>query len=165
VAASTDITEIKQAQQALHKSEARFRSLTALSADWYWEQDAQFRFSYMSGEADSYSVRAGSRTLGYTRWDQPGLDLQSADWDAHRRLCEAHKPFRGFEYRRFGDDGAPRWMAIHGEPMFDETGAFAGYRGTGQEITARVLAEQELRRHRDHLQELIDERTRELVAA
>src|SRR3954454_3725616 len=165
VAASTDITEIKHAQQALHKSEARFRSLTALSADWYWEQDAEFRFSYLSGEADSYSGRAGRRTLGYTRWDQPGLDLHSADWDAHRKLCEAHKPFRGFEYRRFGDDGAPRWMAIHGEPIFDDTGAFTGYRGTGQEITGRVLAEQELRRHRDHLQELIDERTRELVAA
>ncbi|MFM9969955.1 MAG: PAS domain S-box protein, partial [Burkholderiales bacterium] len=36
----TDITDRKHAEQVLRESEARFRSLNALSSDWYWEQDA-----------------------------------------------------------------------------------------------------------------------------
>src|SRR5690606_12041542 len=41
----SDISERKQAEQRLYESEARFRSLTDLSSDWYWEQDEQFRYT------------------------------------------------------------------------------------------------------------------------
>jgi PAS domain S-box-containing protein len=40
-----DITARRKAEQALRESEARFRALTNLSSDWYWEQDVEFRIT------------------------------------------------------------------------------------------------------------------------
>jgi len=165
VAINADITALKHAEHALHQSELRFRSLVEMSSDWYWEQNEQLRFTFLSQETEAMSGKAIQTTLGLTRWANPGVDLLSADWDAHIKDCETHKPFRSFEYKRIGDDGLPRWLSINGEPIFDDAGHFQGYRGTGQDITERVLAQEELRRHRDNLQQLVDERTHEVIAA
>jgi PAS domain S-box-containing protein len=165
VGVATDVSTLKQAQEALVKSEARFRALAEMSSDWYWEQDEQFRVAFLSQDAENMSGQAANVSLGHTRWDHVGVDRSSADWDAHIRMCQAHQAFRDFQYRRLGDDGRPRWLSINGEPGFDEAGQFKGYRGTGQDVTERVLGQEELRRHRDHLQELVDERTRDVVLA
>ena len=161
----TDISGLKQAQEALARSEARFRSLTEMSTDWYWEQDEQFRITFLSAEALRVSGQVARDSIRQTRWDHPSVDPGSADWEAHKADCYAHRPFRGFVYRRFGEDGSPQWLSVNGEPVFDEAGTFKGYRGTGQDVTQRVQAQEELRRHRDHLQDLVEERTRELVLA
>jgi len=160
-----DVTVRRATELALRHSESRFRHLTQLSADWYWEQDDQFRFSFMSSEVASKSGVRGSTSLGLTRWDHPGVDTTSADWDAHRVACLAHKEFRDFTYRRIAEDGSVRWLSVSGEPMFDDSGQFTGYRGIGKDVSKEVLAKDELRQHRDNLQRLVDERTRELLVA
>src|SRR5262249_22026930 len=55
------------------------------------------------------------------------------------------EPFRDLVLRRLLRDGGARYMSVSGEPMFDATGAFTGYRGVAQNITQRVLAERALR--------------------
>jgi len=64
---------------SLRRSEERFRKLTELSADWYWEQDAEFRLTFMSRLAEKTGLDA-SAYLGRRRWDQPALNLSEADW-------------------------------------------------------------------------------------
>ena len=145
----TDVTERRNTEEALRKSEARFRGLIELSVDWYWEQDENFRFTFVSVEAETKSGHARSNSMGVTRWDHPGVDPASGDWDAHVALCRAHQPFRDFVYRRTGTDGAVRWLAISGEPIFDSIGEFQGYRGIGRDITQKKRAEQELIRQKD----------------
>ena len=54
-----DVTESREAEHALRESEARFRSLTTLSADWFWEQDAEFRFTLVSTGANSPPASVG----------------------------------------------------------------------------------------------------------
>jgi diguanylate cyclase (GGDEF)-like protein/PAS domain S-box-containing protein len=138
-AISRDIRERIAAETALRESEARFRSLNALSSDWYWEQDDQFRLTYMSSiektglEATAY--------LGRKRWDQPALNLTEADWARHRAQLERHEPFRDFEMQRSSADGGTVWLSLSGEPMFDGTGRFTGYRGVGRDITQRKRIE------------------------
>ena len=46
--ADFDIIERKLAESALTRSESRFRTLTELSSDFYWEQDSNFRITAMS---------------------------------------------------------------------------------------------------------------------
>jgi diguanylate cyclase (GGDEF)-like protein/PAS domain S-box-containing protein len=145
----TDVTERRATELALRQSEARFRSLTELSADWYWEQDDQFRFTFISAEADTNSRYAASGTLGVTRWGHSAVDQGSADWEAHQASCRAHQPFRDFVYRRIEPDGSSHWLAVSGEPLFDADSRFLGYRGVGRDITQQKRVEQEIIRHKD----------------
>jgi len=128
-------------QMALKDSEARFRDLTNLSSDWYWEQDEHFRFTDVSSEI---GTRAGIRArdhVGKTRWELPGIELSQADWDRHIALLKAHQPFEGFTYQRVGPDGEMRYFRMSGRPIFDAQGTFKGYHGVGQDVTDARAAE------------------------
>src|ERR671931_200215 len=129
--------------ESLRRSEERFRSLTALSSDWYWEQDAEFRLTFMStllGEKTGLDVAS---YLGRRRWDHPALNLSEADWARHRAQLERHEPFRDFEMQRSAPGGGTRWLTISGEPVFDAEGRFRGYRGIGRDITEQKRAEEQ----------------------
>ena len=130
------------AMSSLAASEARFRGLTALSADWYWEQDEEFRLTFMSRPLGGKTALDPAAYLGRRRWDQPALNLSVQDWERHRAQLERHEPFRDFEMQRPEAGGSTRWLSISGEPLFDAEGGFKGYRGIGRDITERKLAEE-----------------------
>jgi two-component system NtrC family sensor kinase len=133
----------------LQKGEERFRSLLKLSADWYWEQDEQFRFTYLSTDLLTHAGFTSQSGLGKTRWGQPGIDLSSADWESHKADCRAHRQFHDFVYRRVREDGTARWITASGEPLFAANGTLVGYRGVGTDVTQRVLSEQRIVRLND----------------
>jgi diguanylate cyclase (GGDEF)-like protein/PAS domain S-box-containing protein len=130
---------------SLRRSEERFRKLTELSADWYWEQDAEFRLTFMSKWLGERTGLDASAYLGRRRWDQPALNLTEAHWARHRAQLERHEPFRDFEMQRPVPGGGSRWLSISGEPVFDADGRFRGYRGIGRDITEYKRGEQRLR--------------------
>jgi PAS domain S-box-containing protein len=126
----------------LRTSEERFRALTTMSTDWYWEQDDQFRFIAMSSEFTRRKLGSSS-VIGKCRWELP-IDLTSAQWDVHRAVLEGHRPYHDFEFRIRGTDGVWHWFSVNGEPLFTGDGRFIGYRGTGRDITARKDFERRL---------------------
>ena len=142
-----DITQRKRAEAALLASETRFRDLAALASDWFWEQDDQFRFTYVStGGAVHNLERAGidpTTLIGKTRWEV-AIDLTPEQWAAHRALLDAHQPFRDLEYRIRTRSGEAHWFNISGMPRYDAEGRFIGYRGTGRDITERRRLEETL---------------------
>lgn len=141
-----DITSRKLAEVELAQSEARFRSLTALSSDWYWEQDDELRFTRMVAEgAKRELVVDVASIIGKTRWELPTLGVSREQWQAHREALTARRPFFDFEFARLDNKGVIHWVSVSGEPMFDSAGRFTGYRGVGTDITARKQAEASLR--------------------
>lgn len=132
----------KQAEQVLRQSEARFHALTDLSSDWYWEQDAEFRFVKFEGtRVAGGRVDLGSAIIGKRPWEMPGVVLESADWQRLRIMHLRHEPIREFEYAYCDRKGNRFDIAVNGEPMFDASGGFAGYRGTSRDITRRKREE------------------------
>jgi diguanylate cyclase (GGDEF)-like protein/PAS domain S-box-containing protein len=135
----------RQSRRDLSESEKRFRSLTALSSDWYWEQDEQLRFTYVSASLrDKYSEALES-WAGKTRWELP---YRNADWTDHRATVEARKPFYDVELQPFRHDGRIVHVSVSGEPKLNAQGGFLGYRGVGKDITEHVIGAEALRRFR-----------------
>ena len=144
--AMTDISAQKEALERLQDSEARFRSLTELSSDWYWEQDENFRFVRVDGNLDTSRALPAPAYIGRTRWDSGAQGVSPEVWAAHRKQLEAHEVFHDFEMQRLRSDGTWMWVALHGAPIFDARGNFKGYRGTGRDITARKQVEADVER-------------------
>ncbi len=140
--------ELQKAREALHESEARFRSLAEISSDYYWESDTEHRLTRLGWNDALSAVPAMQQPaqVGKRRWDVPYLSPDEAGWRAHRAVLDAHQPFRNFELSRLGADGSERFISISGDPQFDASGAFTGYRGVGTEITERRAAAAKIRR-------------------
>lgn len=144
--AVTDISEHKMSQASLQESESRFRGLTELSSDWYWEQDTEFRFTRFDGALKAGREKTGSGSIGKTRWENGALNMTEADWAAHRAVLEAHQVFRELEIRDRDASGQVYWISTSGAPFFDSNGVFKGYRGIGRNITERKEAEEKIER-------------------
>ena len=132
-------------QTALRVSEVRFRALTELSSDLYWETDAEHRISQYTYGAKIHPVVPANQLMGQRRWEiREYVYPDEEGWRAHRATLDAHLPFRDFEAASRGVDGKVRHFALSGEPVFDASGAFTGYRGVGREITEQKAAEARL---------------------
>jgi diguanylate cyclase (GGDEF)-like protein/PAS domain S-box-containing protein len=137
----------KDAEEILRESEERFRSLTQLTYDAFWEQDAEYRFTRISGSSSHFLGVANQQFVGRRRWDLNYINMSQADWAEHIATLDARKPFKDFELCRI-DGGRKMWISLSGEPVFDEKGTFKGYRGVTRNITARKRSEEELQRFR-----------------
>ncbi|GAB1392240.1 hypothetical protein MASR1M60_04030 [Rhodocyclaceae bacterium] len=160
---AVDITLQVTAAQELHASERRFRDLSELSADWFWEMNADLRFSYFSIGLERSGI-AMQPLIGKYRWDLP-ICLTPEEWAAHKAVLAARQPFRDFTYHIVNQQGKARWFEVSGIPLYDDNGVFCGYRGTGRDITARKRIDEELRQHRDHLEEMVAQQTADLLRA
>ncbi len=142
----------RKAEDAMRESEARFRSLTELSSDWYWEQDEELRFTAMSGGVLESLHIPESAFLGKLRWELEMAGLTPAEIVAHQQLLAERKSFHDFEYGRRDLDGSVHWVSVSGQPIVDEGGRFKGYRGVGKDITRRKTDETALRLAHDTLE-------------
>jgi PAS domain S-box-containing protein len=126
--------KVEERTEELRKSEARFRRLTELSSDWYWEQDENGQFIKIFGPVfEMLGIRIDDN-LNISR------DEQGATWNENERLTleanlAARKPFLDFVYSRAQPDGTQQYLMVSGEPMFDSFGRFIGYRGIGKDVT------------------------------
>jgi len=119
----------------LRESEARYRSLTELASDWYWEQDENGNFSKVSGPVlEMLGIRVdplkdNSKAAQVDCWDE-------TERETLRATIAAREPFLDFLFHRVNVDGSQQQFRVSGEPMFSQNGRFLGYRGIGVEVIA-----------------------------
>jgi PAS domain S-box-containing protein len=131
---------VQERTAELRESEARYRSLTELASDWYWEQDEAGNFTKVSGpvlemlgiRVDSLAGDAGTRKPGgamVTGWNE-------AERAALQATIAARQPFLDLLFSRIDGDGTVQKFRVSGEPMFNQSSRFIGYRGIGVEVGA-----------------------------
>jgi PAS domain S-box-containing protein len=118
----------------LRASEARFRRLTELSSDWYWEQDENGHFTKVFGPVfEMLGIRA-DETQGSV-WENLAASWNDAERAIFIENLTARRPFLDFVFTRTTLEGLLQYFMVSGEPMFDSSGRFTGYRGTGKDVT------------------------------
>jgi len=124
---------VRERTAELCESEARYRSLTELATDWYWEQNECGEFTKVSGPAlEMLGIRVGPLVgeassgiaSGWNESEQLALRAKIAD----------RQPFLDFVFNRVNDDGSQQQFQVSGEPMFNQSCRFIGYRGIGVEL-------------------------------
>ncbi|MFO1219936.1 MAG: diguanylate cyclase [Burkholderiaceae bacterium] len=134
-----------QVQHQLAESEKRLRGLTALSSDWFWEQDAQLRFVRFEGRGLSRSGDAlAPQFTGHRLWEVAGLVPADGDWGELRARIDRQEAFRDFEAVCRDDKGAMVHMVFHGDPSLDADGRCVGWRGVARDISAHKQAAQRI---------------------
>ena len=127
---------VRERTAELRESEARYRSLTELASDWYWEQDENGKFTKVSGPVlEMLGIRVDA-LVG----DASGVQVSGWNEAERRALQEkiaTRQPFLDFVFSRAKPDGSQQKFQVSGEPMFNQSCRFIGYRGIGVELTER----------------------------
>ncbi len=158
----TDITELKNAEADLRESAARFRDLTDAASDWFWETDADLKFSFFSDRFEDIVGVLATTLLGKSRRElldegDPVIDdiATAEDWRRHLAEMDAHEPIRNFRHSRRLKGGDTVYVSINANPVFDKDGNFKGYRGTGSDITNQLNMEMALARQEEELRKAL----------
>lgn len=97
--------------------------LAGMASDWWWEMDAQLRFTFIADRfTELYSVPAAS-VLGKLPAEMPRSDDDSPGWADHLDDLANHRAFRDFITTTVDADGVSRPIKISGTPLFAEGGA------------------------------------------
>ena len=107
---------------ALREAQEQVKSILALSAEWYWEQDENLRFTQFFGRTPVKAGADASSLIGMTRWELPGVQVDPADRAALEAKTDARQPFFDHEYKRVAPDGSVRYFRSSGHPFFDAEG-------------------------------------------
>lgn len=127
---------VQERTAELRESEARYRSLTELASDWYWEQDQTGSFTKVSGPVlEMLGIRVGA--LAEDAGGGPVAGWNEAEREVLQAKIAARQPFLDFIFSRVNVDGSVQRFQVSGEPMFDRSCRFLGYRGIGVELTGK----------------------------
>ncbi|MGC8703025.1 MAG: PAS domain-containing protein [Thiomonas sp.] len=142
-----DISELRQTQHRLVRSESRFRMLAELSSEWFWESDSNDVLTYITrssrraGDSPLASLNLIGRNLHAL---YPGQEF-SPEWAQLRYLMEEHEEVRDLIVPfRLGPDQALLWWRIDAAPMIDHLGLYQGYRGVVRDVTKAHQDEEKL---------------------
>ncbi len=134
------IVVLKSTASSLTESEQKFRDFAEVSSDWLWEMDADLRFTYLSDRVETVTGIPVAFHIGKTREDLAGEDYNSEKWVTLRKAIASRSEIKDFEYSRKGPNGIQQYISVSGKPVFDVSGKFLGYRGSGTDVSKQKSA-------------------------
>ncbi len=126
-------------------SNERLRDFAEAASDWFWEMGPDLRLTYLSERIRDVLGLAPELFIGKRRDQYLDANSDTTAFEAHLDDLRNRRPFRNFVFpiEKPGAD-EPLIVQISGKPFYDDEGNFAGYRGTGTDITSLVRSERKL---------------------
>ncbi len=160
-----EIAERKQTQKALAISETQLRTLIRTIPDLVWLKDPEGVYLTCNSRFENFFGAKEKNIVGKTDYDF--LDKNLADFFREHDLASVKKggPRKNEELVTFAEDGHQETLETIKTPIFQDDGGLIGVLGIGRDITERKQNEEALMEFRDHLEELVHQRTAQLEAA
>jgi len=146
---STEIAERQQSQEALQKSEKRFRDIAYSMADWIWEVDENGVYTYCSEKVEDLLGYSRDEILGKTPFDLMPQDKAKTTKDIFSKIMRKKEPIKDLENWNNTKDGRLICLVTNGVPILDEQGNLKGYRGVDKDITERKHVETALEKAKE----------------
>ncbi|MCX6375561.1 MAG: PAS domain S-box protein, partial [Armatimonadetes bacterium] len=160
-----DWTDRARTESALEESERRYRQLVEDVSDWIWEVDAEGRYTYASPAVERMLGYKPEEVVGKSPFDFIAPESRHVVREEFEAAIGARREIVALLNGSIRKDGSLCYLETSGRPIFDEEDNLVGYRGVDRDVTDRIRAEEELQRHKEHLEELVQERTTELTQA
>ncbi|MDP2133258.1 MAG: PAS domain S-box protein [Sulfuritalea sp.] len=151
-----DVTAQKEVERALRDSERRFRDVADISADWIWEVDMAGRYTYASESVRPLLGYGPEDIIGKTAFDLMPPDEALRVGQEFAAIAQRGMAFRDLENIVLDSQGGRHDTLTSGTPIFDATGAMAGYRGVDRDVTKRRLAEAELAASQQRFRDIVN---------
>jgi len=157
-----DISELKQTEEKLKKQNEILNNVLNSLTHPFYVIDANNYIVKLANPAARFGVLSGKATcylLTHQR-NEPCND------EKHPCVIRKVKETRGpvtVEHFHYDEEGNHIINEIHGYPIFDSSGNITEVIEYNLDITDRKKTEEELKIHQDHLQELVAERTADLI--
>jgi PAS domain S-box-containing protein len=151
-----DITDRRQAEEALHESEKRFRDLTERTSDWIWEINAKGAYTYSNWKVKDILGYSPEEIIGKTPLDFIIPEEKERIAAEFQAILEKQKPFANMENTNLHREGRPVVLETNGVPVLDSFGQLQGYRGIDRDITERKQAEEAIKYSEEFLNNIIE---------
>jgi PAS domain S-box-containing protein len=167
VGTAMDVTERRRAEEALRRSEAYLAEGQRLAhmGSWAWNpatletlywSEEMFRIFSLNPQngvptAETFWQRVHPEDLERTREVLLGAAAGNMEYEHDHRIVLP--------------DGTIKHIHAVGHPVLDENGQVVEYVGTAVDVTERKRSEDELHKHREHLEDLVEQRTEQLAEA
>jgi len=151
-----DITQYKQATDALKESEQRFRDVTENALEWIWEIDVNGKYVFCSPACEKILGYKPEELLGKHFYDLFAPEQKKQLKKLALDNFTAKQPFHELINLNIKKDGNPVWISTSGVPILDKKGNLLGYRGVDMDITKYKQLEGMLREDRKKYREIID---------
>jgi len=149
-------TDRKRTEEKLRLSEERFRDISFSMADWIWEVDKDGIYTFASGKVKEILGCTSEELIGKTPFDLMLEDEAKRVGEIFKKLAYEKKPIIDLENWNLNKDGKNICLLTNGVPLLDENNNLIGYRGVDRDITKRKLAEENIKRTKEYLQNVIN---------
>jgi len=166
VGISRDITEGKQAEEALAYERDLLHALMNNIPDAIYFKDAKSRFTRTNkAHAQMIGVADSKAAIGKTDFDFYAEEFAREAYADEQEIVKTGKPLVNKIEKIRRSNGFFQWVSASKVPITDEIGRVIGIVGISRDVTERKRMEEELRSYSEHLEELVEEKTRKLREA